>query len=99
MQPMVSVPPLRGRLGGGYSSLDGVICSFPLGRLGWVALWVVLWVYPGLSLDVFVVVTSSPPSAAGWVDRRELALVRATQTADDEPQGSQKHRVFFLVFV
>ena len=65
-------------------------------RLGWV---VVLWVYPGLSLDVFVVVTSSPPSSAGCVDRRELALVRATQTADDEPQGSQKHRVFIPVFV
>ena len=25
MQPMVSVPPLRGRLGGGYSSLDRVV--------------------------------------------------------------------------
>ena len=71
----------------------------PMGRLGWDVLWVVLWVYPGLSLDVFVVVTSSPPSSAGCVDRRELALVRATQTADDEPQGSQKHRVFIPVFV
>ena len=46
----------------------------PMGRLGWDVLWVVLWVYPGLSLDVFVVVTSSPPSSAGCVDRRELAL-------------------------
>ena len=42
---IVTVPPLRGRLGGGWSgyvvllglrSISGVTCSFPLGRLGWV---------------------------------------------------------------
>ena len=77
-----------------FLPLGKVRMGCPLGRLGWVA----LWVYPGLSLDVFVVVTSSPPSA-GCVDRRELALVRATHPADDEPQGSQKHRVFIPVFV
>ena len=43
---MASVPPLRGRLGGGWCSLAELICwslwqsrvtySFPLGRVGWV---------------------------------------------------------------
>ena len=40
---MVSVPPLRGRLGGGCNdwlkSRCKVTCSFPLGRSGWVNLW------------------------------------------------------------
>ena len=58
------------------------------------------WVYPALSLDVFFeVVTESPPSFAVWIVRRELALVRGSHTATDEPKGSQKkHRVFILVF-
>ena len=34
--PRVSVPPLRGRIGGGLMAVSKVTCSFPWGRLGWI---------------------------------------------------------------
>ena len=78
---------LRGRLGGGWMAVCGVIIIVsPRLRITNRKRLPVQPVYLGLSLVFFCeVVTRSPPIPVIQVDCRELALVRATCVAGINP--------------